>query len=68
MAVIGGSGLNYGKRRTVHGADLLGYYIRHLVALGFTARTALRLARMRLRLKPRQTLAVKDALEFEMFT
>lgn len=67
-AVVGGSGENYAKRHSVHGADRLGRAFRYLLQFGFLPYTAFRLARFTLTLNPHKNLADRDALNFRYFS
>ena len=66
-AVIGGSGENYAKRHSVHGADRLGRAFRYLLQFGFPPYTAFRTAQLALTLKPHKDRADLDALNFRYF-
>ena len=74
-AVIGGSGKNYAKRHSVHGADRLGRTFRHLLQLGLPPYIAFRLALAWLHLSfnfrshqsAKERLADQDTLEFRYF-
>lgn len=65
--VVGGSGVNYGGVGRMAGADVLGLYFRNALELGASANIALRFAKARLRFRW-PTLAVRDTLEFQLFT
>jgi hypothetical protein len=66
-AVVGGSGENYAKRHSVHGADRLGRAFRYLLQFGFAPYPAFRLAQLTLTLKPHKDRADLDALRFRYF-
>jgi hypothetical protein len=66
-AVVGGSGENYAKRHSVHGADRLGRTFRRLLQLHFPPYTAFRLAQLALLYKPHKDPADLDALNFRYF-
>lgn len=76
-AVVGGSGENYAKRRTIHGTDRLGRAFRHLLQFHLPPYTAFRLAQAWLRFSfnlksqrhatEREILANKDTLNFRYF-
>ena len=65
--VVGGSGENYAKRHSIHGADRLGRAFRYLLQLGLHPYTAFRLAQLMLSLKPHKDRADLDALNFRYF-
>jgi len=68
--VIGGGGRNYGGRRTVLGAALLGLWLRRGLQWGLGLERALELARRRVALAAamgRNRAAARDALEFRVY-
>jgi len=72
-AVVAGAGENWGALRGVTGPDLLGQWMRRGMRLRFTPVLALRVARMRVRVRLRrrnlswdERKALEDALEFRL--
>jgi hypothetical protein len=65
-AIIGGCGPNYAVAHRIGGVDLLGLYLRALLQIGFAPASALRLAKLRLRLR-RPDRATADTLGFRLW-
>ena len=66
--VIAGPGRNYGSALdAVKGADLLGLWIRRILAAGMSVGVAMALARARLHWAARQSASARDALGFKVF-
>jgi hypothetical protein len=65
-AIIGGSGTNYALPDRLGATDLLGLYVRFFLQIGFATFNALRLAKLRLRLK-RPDKATTDTLAFRLW-
>ena len=67
-AVVGGSGINYARARSVYGADVLGQAFRQLIGLGFSPRAAFRLGMLRVRLhRHNHHTAMIDVQSFRIF-
>jgi hypothetical protein len=64
--VVGGGGENFGKRRDVYGADLLGKWFVMAMRLGAEPLTAFYVAKARVSLD--SSMGAVDALKFRIFT
>ena len=65
-AIIGGSGPNYTIPGRLQATDLLALYVRAFLQIGFSARMALRMGKLRLMLK-RQDKITADTLAFRLW-
>lgn len=66
-AIIGGGGENYGKQRTVYGADRLGRTVRILLSWRIAPHTALAIAKAQLALASADDPKAADALAFHIW-
>lgn len=66
--VIAGPGKNWGSvDHRLFGADILGMWLRRLLAAGMTVEQAFRLARWRVRFSAVKSRSARDALGFRLF-
>jgi hypothetical protein len=63
--IIAGDGLNYGGRKALAGADILGLWLRVGMESGLSAKTSFRLARLALKLRG-ESMEIRDTLRFSM--
>jgi hypothetical protein len=66
VAVVGGGGKNWGKKRKVYGADLLGKWFTMCLRLGASPLTAFYVAKARVSME--DDMGAKDTLGFRLFT